>query len=312
VWYYNAEDSMDEIKRRILAVCAKHEIPPASLTRFYYYSGVENNALKLAASDHHGKVFLNKPALEWMQKQIQQVSAELVVLDPWAGIHACDENANIEIDQLARQLARIASESGIALHIVHHSRKLGQVDGSGDAEITRGASALVAAARYACTLRGMSERDADKFGIPSNVRHRYCRLDDAKLNYSESSDHASWFYRENVQLSHIGPDLPAQGVAVLIPMDLGQIQAEESHVLEYLADYLSNVEEERMTVNALATAIKSDTALFEHFGECSVATLRRKLLNMVKRPLLLSNGRMARIVVENGKAWVTIEEDFIL
>ena len=309
VWYYNAEDSLAEIQRRILGVCMHHQIDLKALKRFFYSSGVDGDPLKLAASDHHGKVILNQPALDFVQQQVQRISAELVILDPWAGIHACDENANIEIDQVARKLTRMAVDGGFALHVIHHSRKLGLLDGSGDAEITRGASSLVAAARYACTIRGMSEKDAVKHSIPHDVRHRYCRLDDAKLNYSEASDTAIWFMRENVALS---PNAgPAQGVAVLVPVDLAHIVATESHVSQLLAAYLATYEDAPISVNRLAAALKSVPELADDFSGAP-GTNRRKLLNMLSRPLALEGGRMAVIRTEGSVSTVYIEEDFIL
>lgn len=311
VWYYNAEDPKAEIERRILGICIRHNISAKSLTRFFYSSGVDGNPLRIAATDQHGRVVLNRPALDYIQSQIQRTSAELVILDPWAGIHSCDENANIEIDQLARQLIRIATESGVALHVIHHSRKLGTAEGNGDAEITRGASSLVAAARYACTLRGMSERDGTKFGIPEEARHRYCRLDDAKMNYSEASDHATWFLRENVALLTTPEGAPAQGVAVLVPQDIEQIRATESHSREVLGQFLGDYDGDEVTVLALSKLIAASAETLDQFGGGSGTTIRRRILATLREPLELGGGKVAVMTDVEGTALITIEQEFL-
>jgi hypothetical protein len=62
------------------------------------------------------------------------------------------------------------------------------------------------------TLFPMSERDADKLGLPPEDRHRWVRLDDAKANLS-LSDGAKWFRRESVTIAN------GDEVGVLVPGD---------------------------------------------------------------------------------------------
>lgn len=300
VLYYNAEDPKAEIERRIAALCIRHGLKTQDLNSLFYLSGFENNALRFGASDEKGRMVLNTTGLTWLESQSRRF--DLIILDPWASLHSGHENDNVAIDNLCRAVIRAASTS--ALHVIHHSRKLGKDSGEGDAEIARGASSLVAASRYAVTLRGMSKEDAEEMGIPETARHTYCRRDDAKANFVPSALVAVWYQRENIYLPHLTFDTPAQGVVALVHIDAKRIAAEESQYRGLLAGLLPEImkTEIMMGVYEIAKAIVKEPEHRDLLGGGTVSTMRRRIETVLgSKSLLLENGVVVAMRFDSGR-----------
>jgi len=313
VFYFNAEDTQDEINRRLAGIVLRHNLRLADLDGLFCLSGV-SSPLRLAGTDTHGLVHLSEAALGWLQNTVRENRIDLVILDPWAGLHTCPENDNVAMDQLARGLIKAMSDAGAALHIVHHSRKLGVNDGAGDAEISRGASSLVAAARYAATLRGMDKTDAEELGISDEARHQYCRRDDAKANYIPAATVAKWFFRESILLPHYSIDAPAQSVAVLVPIDAAQMAAEESQYRAVLSSIMPRLlgTDEAITLHDLATRITKTSEDKDRMGGGSVASIRRRLECVLATALVLDTGKEIGLRGIRGHKWAVIKQEEFL
>ena len=95
---------------------------------------------------------------------------------------------------------------------MHHSRK---VNGEAvEVEHSRGAVALIAAARAARTLNIMTEQEAKNAGVDDRFAH--IRIDDGKANLAPRSRRAQWLKLEGVSLGN-GPFGTSDSVAVVTP-----------------------------------------------------------------------------------------------
>jgi hypothetical protein len=222
----------------------------------------------------------------------------VIVFDPLVSIHQADENNNVEMDAVCDVLKKVASETGAAIMVVHHTRKPPQASSdsfAGSADAGRGASAVVNAARVALTAFGMSEKDAGKYGIPAKERGRYVRLDDAKANLFLASSEAQWFRRETVRL----PSGEESGA--LRPVELiDKSGAELSSLLSAAAAMLKHGES--ATINGLATRLSSDN-FFEGIGETAAKGRLVAALNMAGTTTY--NGKRFEFV-PNGKSGGTV------
>lgn len=176
VWFISAEEDFDEMRRRIEAAC--HEglyEKPASL----FLNCVARDQIHIV--DQHG---VNKALVTDLITEISKNEIKIVFVDPFICTHNVSENDNVKIDLVARTWKHIATESGCAIHIIHHQAKgrngqskNGQEDGA------RGASALRDAARYVRTLFRLSPEEVTKAGLdPSG---KYVRVQVTKSNYTE-------------------------------------------------------------------------------------------------------------------------------
>jgi hypothetical protein len=177
VFYLNLEDTADEIKRRVWAVCEHFGIDPAKeLGNFRYQSGsdhpivvawMERGTLVMAENFHREFLF---------------EGYDVVVFDPFVKTHRVNENDNSAIDAVVGQFAKVAACCEVAVELVHHVRKpaAGPQFESGVAD-SRGASALVNAARSVRVLNPMTEQEAQQAGVEN--RRVYFRANDGKSNY---------------------------------------------------------------------------------------------------------------------------------
>jgi hypothetical protein len=206
VWYYNNEDDLDELKRRLAAAMQHHEVDWPDLTGpdgqpMLHLDTAEKRPLAIARRDPTGAVKAGD--LDELIAKVKRAGIGVFIADPFVETHGADENDNGQIAAVARMYRRIAHETGCAVLVVHHTRKLpaGASDShAGNLDSGRGASALMGVARVAATLYGMSEKDAKRLKVPNDERHRYVRLDQAKGNMSLSGDTA-WFRRVSVPLA---------------------------------------------------------------------------------------------------------------
>lgn len=114
-----------------------------------------------------------QPVVDQVIATIRANEIGLLIVEPFVAFHRVTENDNPAIELVAATWAAIANVTGCAVELVHHSRK------TGGAEITvedgRGGSALLAKARSARVLNGMSEDEAARSGVEK--RRSFFRVD---------------------------------------------------------------------------------------------------------------------------------------
>ena len=160
--------------------------------------------LLFARIDRNGTV-IRQPDVDGCIEQIREHNIGLFVVDPFVETHEVNENSNEQIKMVAAMFREVARATHCAVLLVHHTAKppQGTSDGhAGNMNTARGASALVGVARVVQTLFAMSDKDADRYDIPSEQRHLYLRLDDAKANLGLVNPNAHWFRRVGVEIAN--------------------------------------------------------------------------------------------------------------
>jgi hypothetical protein len=191
----NLEEPLNELNRRLAAVCIRHRIGKADLQdRLFLHSG-EDRPITMAevAADGFQVAHPDEAALI---AEIKAHEIGLLIVDPFAESHTLEENSNPHMVAAAAAWRRIASATNCAILLIHHVRK-GAVT---DIDAARGAKGLTDSARVGLLLSPMSEEEADKMGVEAEQRWQYVRLDDAKVNMSPKAGAAKWFRLEQVEL----------------------------------------------------------------------------------------------------------------
>ena len=207
VWHYNLEDPLDELYRRVWAICEHFKVPPAELEgQLFLDSGRDR---KLVVAGREGEP-VELSAVSDLTHEMTEKGIQVLQVDPFVKVHQLDENNNPEIDFVCSIFADIAQATGGCVDLVHHIRKAptGVMAQPGNIDMARGASALSGAVRAARTLSVMTEREAETLGILVDRRHWFVRVDDAKANMSAPVSGAQWFERESIELPNadIGGD----------------------------------------------------------------------------------------------------------
>lgn len=212
----NVEDDLHEQRRRLAA--ARHVMQP-DMTKLVgmIHLAADPESIIIARADPNRKAVIATPIVAALRDYIKAHKIDVLVVDPFAETFEGDENSNSEI-KWAMRIWRdeIAKPTGCAVYLVHHTTK-GAANGAGDADIIRGAGAIVNSTRISATLMPMTEAEAENAGINPHERHLYVRYDDAKANQSLKTGKPHWFEKISVQLENGTEDSPADEVGALRP-----------------------------------------------------------------------------------------------
>ena len=186
VLLWNGEESVNELHRRVHAVCRHHGVDYRLLNDWLF---------AVSGLDYPIRMAPDKPELIADFEQLIVVEhIDVVKLDPLIALHSVPEDKNQQIDNIVRQWLAIAGRYGLAVDIAHHTRKAppgSTIDmTSHDA---RGASALRAACRSGRVLNQMSAEQAKGWNIPATSRRAYVRIDQDKTNYAGTGDE-TWLH----------------------------------------------------------------------------------------------------------------------
>jgi hypothetical protein len=196
VWYWNGEDPMDELDRRIAAICKHHDITADDLNGWLFVNG-RDTEIVIATQTRDGAQ-IAKPVVDALIDTIEDHRIDVVTIDPFIAAHQVSENDNCAIDRVAKQWTAIADETESAIELVHHSRKTGGQEVT--VEHGRGAVALINACRSARVLNVMTKEEGAKAGVTA---HRaYFRVESGKANLAPPPEAATWHHIRSVFLGN--------------------------------------------------------------------------------------------------------------
>lgn len=215
----NVEDDLDEQRRRLSAARRVMQPDMWDLEGMIHLA-VDAENIIIARSDPNRKTVVATPIVETLCRFITENAIDVLIVDPFAETFEGDENSNSEV-KWAMKIWRdqIAKPTGCAVYLVHHTTKHAG-GGAGDADIVRGAGAIVNSTRIAATLMPMTADEAEAAGINPADRYLYVRYDDAKANQSLKTGKARWFEKITVTLVNATADIPADEVGALQPWRL--------------------------------------------------------------------------------------------
>ena len=218
VWHYNLEDPLDELQRRVVAICQHFDIPLSKVASTLFINSGRDRPLVVAERLPEGTGIVAMPDVDGIIAAIRENKIVAMSIDPFVKCHYADENNNKEIDAVLSIWAQIAHDTGCAIDLIHHVRKPPSgitASVAGDINQARGASALSGAVRSARTLTVMTVLEAEKIGIDGDDRGWYVRVDDAKGNMSAPVGKATWLTRKSVSIGNGGPFDEGDSVGIL-------------------------------------------------------------------------------------------------
>jgi RecA-family ATPase len=181
-WYHNAEDSRDEIYRRIAAICQHYDIDQGELEGWLFVTSGLDMPIKIATSSRTGTLSLDKVVAEAIIGTIANNEIAVTSFDPLVAHHAGVENATGDMDQIIREFARVAHTANCSIDAVHHTRKPAPGQEELSVADSRGAGAIINAVRSARVLNVMSKSEAETAGVDDVDRRLHFRIDTGKAN----------------------------------------------------------------------------------------------------------------------------------
>jgi hypothetical protein len=218
VWYHNGEDSLEELNRRLAAICQHYAIPQSELSGWFFMTS--GNEVPLRVARGYSNLVINTGLIENINSQIGDNEIDVATFDPLVTLHGVPENDTGKMDTVVRIFAGIADQQNCAVELSHHTRKL-MAGSTADYSVDdmRGAGAVKDAMRAVRMLNRMTPKDAEDVGIPEHERAAYFRLDRVKGNNSRPAL-ATWRRFVNVELPNsdevgvvVPWEFPGQGAA---------------------------------------------------------------------------------------------------
>lgn len=212
----NVEDDLNEQRRR-LAAARRVMNPDMALLKGMIHLADDAQSIVVAKVNPQTKGVIATPLVDQLRAYIIENQIDTLIVDPFTETFEGDENSNSEI-KWAMKVWRdeIARPCNCAVYLVHHTTKYAN-GGAGDANIIRGAGAIVNSVRIAATLMPMTSEEAQTLGIDPDSRNRYVRYDDAKANQSLVSGKGHWFEKVSIELNNGGGLGFSDEVGALVP-----------------------------------------------------------------------------------------------
>lgn len=197
VWYWNLEEPMEELRRRVQAVCKHFHLSEHALTgRLFVDSGLERGLCLARPLPGHFEVV--EDVFVALETAIRQQGVDVLIIDPFVSSHQLEENNNMQMDAVMKRLSKLAVSSNCAVSIVHHTRKP-TTDGRTTTESARGGKSITDAARIVRVLNPMTKEQAAQFGVElAGVVS--ARLD--KQNYAAPTAQADWYQLVSIELGN--------------------------------------------------------------------------------------------------------------
>lgn len=119
----------------------------------------------------------------------------LMVLDTLRRFHIEEENASGPMAQVIGCMEAIAADTGCSIVFLHHANKGASMAGAGDQQqASRGSSVLVDNIRWQSYLSGMTQAEAEEWGVDERQRGFFVRYGVSKANYGAPFQEC-WFRR---------------------------------------------------------------------------------------------------------------------
>jgi RecA-family ATPase len=212
VWYHNGEDNMDELNRRLAAICQYYNIPLEELPGWFFMTS--GNEVPLRVAQGYSNLNIDHRLVKCIVEAIGDNKIDVATFDPLVTLHGVPENDTGKMDTVVRIFAKMADTQNCAIELSHHTRKL--LPGSTEdysVDDMRGAGSLKDAMRAVRMLNFMSKVDAEGVGIAELERTSYFRVDRAKANNSPPAKSATWRKFINVDLPN------SDEVGVIVPWE---------------------------------------------------------------------------------------------
>jgi hypothetical protein len=215
VGLYCIEDDDDEVRRRMSAALSHFGVTPRDLegrlTRIYPASSPI--LLQYGVDETGVNQVRDTPAMLDLQEAMMTARGptDVLLVDPLIDTHTAKENINEEMLAVMARYRRFCRDYDLAFGGVHHVRK-GSDEDAGNAEISRGASSIIGAARQVITCAPMTTVEAERLGLNPALRHSFSRIDCAKSNYGITGSE-DWFEK----VPYILGNADREEVVALVP-----------------------------------------------------------------------------------------------
>jgi hypothetical protein len=199
----NLEDRRVDIDKRIVAAKRHYGLTDADIGDRLIVIGKNELGFKLKVASYAAngrKVVRDEAVVQKLVDFIIKNQIDVLSIDPLVRTHGINENSNEEMTAVLECYDDIAMAANCAVHVWHHTRKLGGNEIT--IEAARGAVAFVDVCRAVRMLETMSKEEAKKLNVEGGY---YVSEFNGKHNFAPRSDERTWNKFVNITLNNAGP-----------------------------------------------------------------------------------------------------------
>jgi RecA-family ATPase len=127
VWVHNAEDDIEEMRRRLAATLSLHNLSHADLNNNLFLTSGRDLDIRFARQTREG-LEIDEAVVRAVIEAAKAAAIDVIVFDPLGAMHNLPENSNEAANLLAAGLRQIAHEAGAAVVLLHHASKFAAMD----------------------------------------------------------------------------------------------------------------------------------------------------------------------------------------
>lgn len=225
---YDAEDPLDEMRRRLVAGQRAYDLT-GMRHGIALWSGVGDAFLRIARRDRETGILVPAEGAALLMRRIVETGAVYVAVGPFAGLaEGLNENDAADCDTVMTILVRIAAATGVCINVIHHTSKSGGAE-AGSMNAARGSSAIAAKARAMVTLNTLTAAEAQLYGV---LARDHVVMSYAKLSHGRKPGGPIIFRRESVPVGNGSGFLDdPRDVFDMSPQDILLVEGDEAPVL---------------------------------------------------------------------------------
>jgi DNA polymerase I-like protein with 3'-5' exonuclease and polymerase domains len=199
----NLEDTRNTMDKRIAAAMRHYKLTATDIGDRLIVIGKGDIKIKVARQLRSGDVERNEQTIRALTRLVHKHRADVLSIDSFIRTHKVNENDNSAMQEVVECYEDIAVEGRCAVHLWHHTRKLGGEKAT--IEAARGASAFVDACRSARVLETMSAKDHEQLKqiqpdmLPPGF---YFRGFSGKRSFAPPVDQSDWHRIESIILAN--------------------------------------------------------------------------------------------------------------
>lgn len=200
VAYINAEDDEHVIKARIIAQLRVMGVDQSEIAgRLIVSSGVSSKDKLVLIKGERNEI--NEAAFRSLERLVKRTNLSLIILDPLQDLSQSPET-NDAFRALGARIRQFAADTGVAVGLIHHTRKL-MAGASVTLDDGRGGSSLRGIARFNRALAAMTEAEGAEAGVDDH--RRFFRIAEVESNLAPpSSDRNKWLEKLGVEIGNGG------------------------------------------------------------------------------------------------------------
>ena len=197
----NLEDTRNTMIKRIAAVMRHYGLTTNDIGDRLIIIGKGEVKIKVAKQLRSGKIERDEQTIRALIQLMQERRADVLSIDSLIRTHQVNENDNSAMQEVIECFEDVAVAASGAVHLWHHTRKLGGEKAT--IEAARGASAVIDACRSARVLETMSTKEHEQLKeIAPNMLPpgHYVRSFNGKRSFAPPVDQSDWFKIESMVL----------------------------------------------------------------------------------------------------------------